>query len=326
MEDKINDWQKKLNAIKKINYSKFLREKEILFNKVLYLLQVNILILFPINKLNEFVLSTMEGSPDKLKVYKTLQYGSALIKSFLNDQNNNTINEELLIKLLTFFKHYDTHNVITLHYYHSVGTFTLEYLKYNCNNVCCHLFQMINTWSKQVFKEEELSNTIITCLIKLTRNDYVTFKDILNQGIQNENYVFPHMWSVVTKIVRVGGSKNYFDSIKSEIEYKSRDAIFTRSLISLLDIGEAINIYVSRLGYINNGSIFLIYLNSYIKLIESISEDEDGKELLRLDTFKFYLINSVRNINNLLNGRLSFLREQELFSDTEYYIKKLLKF
>ena len=35
-----------------------------------------------------------------------------------------------------------------------------------------------------------------------------------------------------------------------QIENKSRDANLSRSLISLLDIGDSINIHVGRLGYI----------------------------------------------------------------------------
>ena len=325
MEEKISKWETSLMVIKTKNYNKFLREKEILFNKVLHLLQVHFLVLFPINKLNNLIVSTMEGISEDLKIYKTLQYGSALIKSFLNDSNNNSLNQELLMKLLTFFKHYDTKNIITLHFYKDIGIFTMEYLKNNNNYVCCHLFQMINTWSKQVFKEEELSNTILTSLVNLTHNN-VSFNDILQLGVKNDDYVLPHMWSVLTKIVKVGGCKNYFYSVKSEIANKSRDAVFTRSLICLLDIGDAMSTYLGKLGYINNGNIFLIYLNSYIKLLDSMSEDDIGKQMLTLNTFQFYFINSVKNIDYLLNNRLSFLRGQELFSDTEYYVKKLLRF
>ena len=322
----VDNWLKNkitnLEFLKRNSYNEFLNSCDETFQTILKILQNRSLEYISIDLLDYCVEICLEKSNFILRAYQLRQFGSSLFLSYLC--NRTSFDRQLLFRLLTHFNYYNSQTKLALHFWKPIGDFVSYYLANNNDYICAVLFLVINTWSKTIITDLERSSIILNSLIKLANNSDYSFYNFLTIEINNDSYVLPHIWNVTLILIENNCLGHYFSSIKDDIKNENHfDSPVIASFINLLSYGSDLSNYVtSSQMNVNQKNIFVTYVNSYCKVLQSLSQDEQAFNILKLGIFKCYLKHSIGKISELFSKNNHF-NNCELFLETHNMINKL---
>ena len=320
LEDKISH----LKLLKRTSDESFIRTCDETFQTVLQLLHEASLEFISFNLLDECVVICLKKSDVVLREYQIRQYASALFLSYLYERTYFDLT--LLQRLLCHFNYFNVNTKLSLHFWEPIGDFISCYLRQNNDYICCLLFQVINTWSKKVIIQQERSSIILNSLVRLSNNIECDFNKLMTIALSNQCFVLAHIWSVTKILLENNCLSEYFNVIEKDIQNNTRaDSLVVSSLINLLSYGSDLVDYFMSFEIIeNNNFIFLVYINSYCKLLMSLFENKVALKIVNIGIFKCYAVNSIKKLYKLLNKN-SF-NNSEVHQDTVYILNKLSEF
>ena len=260
--------------------------------------------------LEEAIDVCLRNWPISLRRKKRKSLGNRLFLSYLYLRNIPNI--LLLLRILTFFNSFEINEKIALHYSAPVGDFVCYYLHNNTDYLSCLLFQVVNTWAKNIITKPDTSHVLVNCAMKLAINDECSFLRLFKMSIDNGSYPLPSIFNVLRILVEHKCLDQYLNCVL-ETEAEHFDSPFSMSFLNFIDYGSEMFNHFTYTS-ISNGERLLIHVYSYCRLLSSLSQDETGRQLLKCRSFNCYVLNSLNKLDQLLTNELLF--SEKLYQET----------